>query len=111
MSIVRRNDSCEHCGVRFEYWLSGLSWDGLWCGYCERCGYAVVSGHKLRISDRRDLPACRCGGRFSSSAVPRCPSCGKELSRPWPPGACFVINDRVAFERPLGGGKVELVYP
>jgi len=132
MSIVRKG-SCEHCWVTFDYCLYHLQWDRLRCGYCERCGCAVVSGHKLRISDRRDLPRCRCGGRFSSTAVPRCPSCAKELSpghaatyiggaippgsvsghdwpRAWPPGPCFVINDRVATEGPGVGDDRELIY-
>jgi hypothetical protein len=59
--------------------------------------------------------------------VPRCPSCAKPLSpghaasyigngippgevsgydwpRAWPPGPCFVINGRVAWERPRAAG-------
>ena len=111
MSIVRRRDNCEHCGVDFDWWPYGLQWDALRCGYCDRCGYAIVSGHKLRISDRLDLPPCRCGGHFSSTAVPRCPNCGRQLSRAWPPGVCFVINDRVAVEGPGSGGGRELNYP
>ena len=130
MSTVRKG-SCEHCGVVFDYWLYALHWDRLWGGYCERCGCAVVSVQ--RVSDQRDLPRCRCGGRFSSTAVPRCPSCTKELSpghaatyiggaippgsvsgydwpRAWPPAPCFVINDRVASERPRADGSVELIY-
>jgi len=95
--VIRKGVSigvCETCGIHFAYNLLHSGFDDLAYVYCDSCGRTVVLGGWSKIARRMPvliqvplqatiaslLKACPCGGRFSNSASPRCPSCNHELS-------------------------------
>src|SRR3989338_10806679 len=36
---------------------------------------------KMKIDIAQSLASCSCGGQFTTNAIPRCPTCKKELDR------------------------------
>ncbi len=100
MSKVKPKDEnvgvCEACGVQFGYDIFHNGFGDSAYAYCNSCGCTVIlSGwseavRRLPVPFRVHQPlesslvpllkACPCGGRFSNSASPRCPSCHRELS-------------------------------
>ena len=95
--LIRKGENvgvCETCGVHFAYNLFHSGFDDLAYAYCDCCGRTAVLGDWSKIARRMPaliqgalqatiaplLKACPCGGRFSNSASPRCPSCNHELS-------------------------------
>jgi transposase-like protein len=81
---------CPACNASIEYWwTSGMS-ECFPHFYCEGCGEAIWRERdKVRIFTSHDeaelkydmkeivdnLPPCRCGGRYTIEAGPRCPDC------------------------------------
>jgi len=85
---------CEACGFHFHYRLIHNGFNDSAYAYCESCGRTVVldgwseAARRVRFRIHQQieeaieplLKTCPCGGRFSHSASPRCPSCNQELS-------------------------------
>lgn len=92
--MVHSAGQCEHCGRTFRYRIIHNGFNDSAYAYCDRCSFTVLlSGWTkaakrvaLRIHQRitpdmeKLLKACPCGGTFRSSADPKCPDCGRDLS-------------------------------
>ena len=85
---------CGECGFRFQYDLYHNGFGDSAYGYCDSCGSTVVLNGWSEVAkqisfkihqsiENRIVPLlkeCPCGGRFSNTSKPRCPSCHTELS-------------------------------
>ncbi len=84
---------CEACGRVFHWYLIHNGFNSSCHAYCSRCGMtAILSFYSPQLYKSSAYPGgitsdfepllgtCSCGGAFRSNAVPRCPSCSKELS-------------------------------
>src|SRR5262249_46953663 len=120
-------------GHSFGYMMIHSGFNESAYAYCDACGRtAILDGWKrptgidIRLhepvapSSEALLEACSCGGRFSGSASPRCPSCQNPLSaeaaaswieaqapgtkqgwrwqKSWQGLYCIVIEDRVVYD-------------
>jgi hypothetical protein len=85
---------CEQCGVEFEFWLFGCHYANCAYAYCSDCGATAILERYADAWPKRVplqavgalggeledyLAPCSCGGRFSGSVAPRCPSCNTPL--------------------------------
>ncbi len=82
---------CTDCGESFAYRIYHNGFGDSSYAYCEECGalgsvshWAVGDDLVLERGPLGEdmihlLPSCRCGGRFTADALPRCPSCVSPL--------------------------------
>jgi hypothetical protein len=86
---------CDRCQEAFSYRIIHNGFGDTAYAYCDSCGMVTLLScwcnhipkrvklqvHRSITSDIEPfLQPCRCGGRFRSSASPRCPHCHAELS-------------------------------
>ncbi|MBU0479837.1 MAG: hypothetical protein KKG47_01925 [Proteobacteria bacterium] len=67
--------SCNRCGLQFDYSDGGGFYYDRY--RCEDCGetIAVTVDRDLNDAPPPTIELCRCGGRFTLNAKPRCPDC------------------------------------
>lgn len=95
MEPTLSSGTCHACDVAFSYSLIHNGFNDSAYAYCDRCGRtAMLDGWKadipvgaqLKLHRRIEptvepfLAPCVCGGRFTSTAAPRCPRCNTALS-------------------------------
>jgi hypothetical protein len=84
---------CQHCKLRFGYYLIHNGFNESAYAYCEACGttalldrWKVPTGievalyHAITPGIESHLAKCPCGGAFRAGASPRCPHCREPLS-------------------------------
>jgi hypothetical protein len=86
--------TCGSCAQTFPYYLIHNGFNDTAYAYCDTCGLTAFLGTYAKRPDgvpyrpyehiSKDvepfLRPCDCGGRFSATAFPRCPSCREPLS-------------------------------
>lgn len=85
---------CPQCAAAIEYWVtSGMSecYPHFYCSTCSNVLWREQD-HDIIRPDQVDviqampaiiasLPQCKCGGRFTLDAGPKCPTCGYEFKQ------------------------------
>jgi hypothetical protein len=85
---------CPKCAAGIEYWhTSGMSecYPHFYCDTCSNVLWRKRDYEIIRPDDAdveqamsrilASLPGCKCGGRFTLDAGPKCPACGYEFKQ------------------------------